>query len=223
MIEFKKELFDTYAQKSYSQEGEDMILWRIFSNRQTGFYVDVGAHHPKRFSNTYLFYKNGWSGINIDATPGSMARFKKLRSRDVNLEVAIAKERREIIFYMFNEPALNTLDEKYALSMENDKYRIIKKIRIETKTLKEILTEYLPKGQVIDFLSIDAEGIDFEVLQSNDWQLFRPGHVLIECLNLEENDISDLKDNEVYKFLVDKNYRFFAKTYNTVIFKENPV
>ena len=42
---------------SYSQEGEDMVLQRIFAQKEYGFYIDVGAHHPKRFSNTYLFYK----------------------------------------------------------------------------------------------------------------------------------------------------------------------
>src|SRR5574341_354761 len=75
---------DTYAMKSYSQEGKDMILRRIFGNVENGFYVDVGAYHPKRFSNTFYFYKKGWSGINIDAMPGSMKFFTKMRSRDIN-------------------------------------------------------------------------------------------------------------------------------------------
>lgn len=75
--------------KSYSQEGEDMILHRIFERQCKGFYVDIGAHHPFRFSNTYLFYKRGWSGINIDAMPGSMNIFNKFRNRDINLEYGI--------------------------------------------------------------------------------------------------------------------------------------
>src|SRR4051794_14772116 len=71
-----------FPKASYSQEGEDMILRRFFEEHGKGFYVDVGAHHPKRFSNTYSFYKQGWSGINIDAMPGSMARFRRVRPRD---------------------------------------------------------------------------------------------------------------------------------------------
>jgi len=63
ILNFKNTYLDGYALKSYSQEGEDMILRRIFERQSTGFYVDVGAHHPKRFSNTYFFYKKGWSGI----------------------------------------------------------------------------------------------------------------------------------------------------------------
>jgi hypothetical protein len=74
---------------SYAQEGEDMVLRRIFEDQPLGFYVDVGAHHPVRFSTTYFFYRRGCRGINIDATPGSMDAFRRLRPRDINLEVAI--------------------------------------------------------------------------------------------------------------------------------------
>jgi len=78
LIIIKNNYFDGYALKSYSQEGEDMILRRLFEKQNTGFYVDVGAHHPKRFSNTFFFYKKGWRGINIDAMPNSMSLFNKL-------------------------------------------------------------------------------------------------------------------------------------------------
>ncbi|HWR59941.1 MAG TPA: FkbM family methyltransferase, partial [Thermodesulfovibrionales bacterium] len=93
---------------SYSQEGEDLILRRIFSNITNGFYVDIGAHHPKRFSNTYLFYRQGWCGINIDAMPGSMKLFNKFRPRDINLEFAVANGNNKMTYYEFNLPALNS-------------------------------------------------------------------------------------------------------------------
>ncbi len=86
LIEFKNNYLSEYAIKSYSQEGEDMILARLFENQQNGFYIDVGAHHPQRFSNTYFFYKKGWRGINVDAMLGSMKLFNKIRSRDINIE-----------------------------------------------------------------------------------------------------------------------------------------
>lgn len=96
---FKKRIsnilhWDKFFEKSYSQEGEDLILKRFFSNKEKGFYIDIGAHHPKRFSNTYLFYSKGWNGINIDAMPGSMRLFNQIRKRDLNLEVPIAKKRK---------------------------------------------------------------------------------------------------------------------------------
>lgn len=88
---FKNLHITKYHTKSYAQEGEDMILHRIFERQSVGFYVDVGAHHPFRFSNTYLFYQKGWRGINIDAMPNSMRLFNRFRPRDINLECGISK------------------------------------------------------------------------------------------------------------------------------------
>ena len=81
--------WDPWVRHSYSQDGEDMVLRKIFKNQKMGFYVDIGAHHPKRFSNTHLLYKKGWKGINIDATPGSMKLFNQLCPRDTNLELGV--------------------------------------------------------------------------------------------------------------------------------------
>lgn len=95
-----------YHRLSYSQEGEDLILAALFDlefSQMGGFYVDVGAHHPKRFSNTFLFYLNGWSGINIDAAPGSMLAFQRERPRDVNIEAAVGEAETALTFYEFNE------------------------------------------------------------------------------------------------------------------------
>ena len=75
--------------KIFSQNGEDLILNRLLENKSNGFFVDVGAHHPVRFSNTYLSYLNGWNGINIDAMPNSMMIFDKIRPRDINIEVGL--------------------------------------------------------------------------------------------------------------------------------------
>lgn len=221
VVFFKRQLdmLDTYSTKSYSQEGEDMILKRLFEQQEKGFYVDVGAHHPRRYSNTYFFYKEkGWSGINIDAMPGSMVMFKKLRPRDINIETAIAKQMKEMTFFMFQEPAFNSFDESLSRRRHNDgSSKLIKEQKIITKTLAEILSENLPAGQKINFLSIDVEGLDLEVLHSNSWELYRPEFILIECLNF---DINNLENNDVHQFLSDKGYIFFAKTVFTVIFKE---
>jgi FkbM family methyltransferase len=208
---------DIYSLKSYSQEGEDMILRRMFDNIERGFYVDVGANHPKRFSNTYFFYKKGWSGINIDSTPGSMKLFQKFRPRDINIEAAIAKEQKQITFFMFDDPALNTFDESSIKIINSGTYQIINKIKLTTQKLSNLLSINLPKSQKIDFLSIDVEGLDLEVLESNDWSLFRPKCVLIEQRNL---DITNLQDSHVYQFLDRCKYKFIAKTFNTLIFQD---
>ena len=93
--------WDTWINLSYSQECEDLVLKRIFENK-IGFYVVVGAHHPKLFSNTYLFYKKGWKGINIDALPESMKLFNKMRPRDINIEIGVIEVEDELNYYVFN-------------------------------------------------------------------------------------------------------------------------
>lgn len=220
-VQMKEELFDSFALTSYSQEGEDMILRRIFENQQQGFYIDVGAHHPKRFSNTYVLYKHGWTGINIDAMPDSMKLFNKFRKRDINLEKALSDKKEKLTYYIFNEPALNgfskTVCEKH-INQGNGKYRIISKITMETTTLKEILDFYLPVGQMIHFLSIDVEGLEMKVLQSNDWDKYRPEVILVEAL---DTDLEHIFNSDLYIFLHSMGYILFAKTFQTYIFKLN--
>jgi len=208
--------------ESYSQEGEDMVLRKIFEHRNEGFFVDVGAHHPKRFSNTYYFYKRGWRGINIDAAPGSMIPFNNERSEDINVEAAVLNETKSLTFYIFNEPALNTFDPELAKERSKQPpYQIIKEVKIETKTLKELLDLHLPENKKITFLTIDVEGLDLQVLQSNDWNKYIPEFVAAECFDL--TDIEKISSNEVYKFLKSKGYSFYAKTMNTSFFKHSSV
>ena len=97
---------------SYSQEGEDRILCRFFEDKKDpGFYVDVGAHHPYRFSNTQLFYDMGWRGINIDPNPEAIRLFSQCRQGDINLNVGIGKQRNLRQYFAFEESAYNTFDQ----------------------------------------------------------------------------------------------------------------
>lgn len=220
LITIKNSYFDGYALKSYSQEGEDMVLRRLFEKQKTGFYVDVGAHHPKRFSNTFFFYKKGWSGINIDAMPNSMKLFDKIRPRDINLEVPISDKKQKLKYYMFNEPALNGFSKELAEKRDGKDYKIISEKDMETSTLEEILEKHLPYGQEIDFLSVDVEGLDLQVLKSNNWKRFRPRIVLVEVLGSSIKEMANLKE---YKYLSGFEYEIFAKTVNTVIFQKNDI
>lgn len=134
-----------YLAPAYSSEGEDLILKRIFDNKTNGIYVDVGAHHPFRVSNTYLFYKMKWTGINIDPMPGSKALFDKYRPQDVNLEMGVSATRQQLTYHIFNEPALNTFSpDKVEEYTQDPKYQVIKEKKIETWPLAEILDHYLP-------------------------------------------------------------------------------
>jgi FkbM family methyltransferase len=208
--------FDGYALKSYSQEGEDIILRRLFGNQTKGFYIDVGAHHPKCLSNTYFFYKQGWRGINIDAMPGSMKLFKELRPRDINIEQAVSDKKEILTYYIFNEPAFNGFSKELSNRRNGlGNYRIVSELKLETVPLREILDNYLPTGQSIDFLSVDVEGLDLEVLRSNDWQRYRPNLVIVEAIGTKFDEVLQ---SELYDFLSSKGYQLFAKLMNTLIF-----
>ena len=210
--------FDGFAIKSYAQEGEDIVLKRIFSGQSTGFYVDVGAHHPMRFSNTYSFYKLGWSGINIEPNPNSFNLFTKYRSRDINLNYGIAKNKGNLEYYMFDEPALNTFDSEVLNNRKtNTYYKHTKTIHIDVMPLADMLKLHIPNDIKVDFLSIDVEGLDLEVLISNDWQKYRPNWVLVEQLNLK--DIEHL-DFETHHYMKSVGYVLFAKTFNTLFYKD---
>lgn len=209
---------DPYVIKSYSQEGEDVILQRIFADQKSGFYVDVGAHHPRRFSNTYVFYRRGWSGINIEPNPDVCRAFNKERTRDRNLQMGIAGYSSKLIYYYFDEPALNTFDKNIVDSrLATTPYRVIKTDEIPVERLDVVFKKELPSNQIIDFLSVDVEGMDLAVLQSNDWKLYRPRCVLAESLN---TSLEDAMGGSIFLYMRSQGYELFAKTYNTLIFKD---
>lgn len=207
-----------FAITSYSQEGEDIVLRRFLDEATPGFYVDVGCHHPYRFSNTYYYYRRGWCGINIDADPSLIDEFNKRRPRDINLAVGVGTKD-HLTFYVFNERAINTFDAK--LAKERSKingYKIIEEKTIEVIPLREILERHLPKDQSIDFMSVDVEGKDLEVIKSNDWKKFRPKFILVECLDIPS--LKKIGSSQMAKFLADKGYAPIAKTLFTVIFED---
>ena len=217
LLNLKNNYLDGHANKSYSQEGEDLILRRLFEHKADGFYVDVGAHHPMRFSNTYLLYRKGWHGINIDAMPGSMKAFERVRKRDINLEIPVSDKRETLTYYMFNEPALNGFSSELARERDGrGDYRLIAQQDIATATLEEILDKHLPDNQEIDFLSVDVEGLDLQVLKSNNWEKYRPAYVLAEILN---STLETLAASEIHALLSRAGYTPYAKTVHTVVFK----
>lgn len=208
--------WDQWHKQSWSQEGEDMVLSRIFQGKNTGFYVDVGAHHPKRFSNTHFFYRRNWSGINIDAMPNSMQLFKKWRPRDINLEVGVAHLSGTLDYFVFNEPALNGFSSELSSERDGaeDKYFIKEIVKIDVLPLAEIFAKHLGEKK-IDFMSVDVEGLDFDVIKSNDWVKYRPKIVLAEIL---KSTLQDLENDLLAKFMKKVGYEIFAKTVNTVFF-----
>jgi len=203
---------------SFSQDGEDIVIAELFGDKSEGLYVDVGAHHPQRFSNTYFFYLKGWSGINIDAMPGSMKIFDALRPRDINLEIPISDKSEILTYYEFDEPVLNSFNAP--LSQERvatTNYKIIAETQLKTQTLAEVLDKHLPPEKTIDFLSIDVEGLDYQVMSSNNWDRYKPKVVLVE--DLELSSLKNTNTSKVCLFLEEKGYVLLAKTMRTLIFR----
>jgi FkbM family methyltransferase len=218
LLHARSRLIDAYAVKSFSQEGEDLILRRIFGDQATGFYVDVGAHHPRRFSNTCNFYRCGWTGINIDPNPDAMRAFLADRVRDINVQCGVGDRPGVLRYYRFDEAALNTFDADVVKSrLANTPYKLLDNIEVRVEPLATILDRYLPAGRTIDFLTVDAEGMDLQVLKSNDWNRFKPRCVLVESLGVS---IEDVLRGEIFLFMRDRGYELFAKTFNTLVFRE---
>jgi len=217
LLNFYNKFINRYYQKSYAQEGEDLILYKmVYGKIEKGFYVDVGAHHPKRFSNTYFFYRKGWQGINIEPMPGSKHMFDKVRPRDINLEIPINSKEEELTYYIFNDPALNGFSKDLSLLRNQSlNYKIIKTIDMKTKTLSSVLNEHLSVGQRINLLSIDVEGLDLEVLKSNDWRSYKPDFIMVED---KEFNIVQAEKSTIFSFIQQLNYQLVAKTLSTLIF-----
>lgn len=182
------------SQPHWGQFGEDVVLKGLFGKRKKGFYVDVGAHDPTRLSNTLQFYQSGWSGLNIEPLPNYFERLQKFRDRDTNLKCAVSSEEGEVSFVV--DQAYSGIDsDQFPSEYRRNKRR---KIQVKTRPLLSIFEEHLPTDQQIDFMSVDCEGHDLEVLKTNDWDRFRPLVLIIECHD----------DGEIKGFVLSQGYRY---------------
>ena len=141
---------------SYSQNNEDILLWRALKNVEKGFYIDVGANHPVDDSVTKLFYENGWSGINIEPVPEKLEELKKDRPRDINLGCLVGTRTGIVNFYEIPEDTrLSTTDEDTAKSHAAEFGYTVKVHKRTFERLADICREN--KAQKIHFLKIDVE------------------------------------------------------------------
>ncbi|MDO8610866.1 MAG: FkbM family methyltransferase, partial [bacterium] len=203
-------------QVCFAQDGEDLVLDRLLDGKLDGFYIDIGAHHPSRFSNTFLFYQRGWSGLNIDAQPKSMELFNLCRPRDINIECGVGLQEKNESFFQFNEPALNTFNSEEARIKDHHPYYIESITTVKIRRLDDILLENLKNGQKIDFMSVDVEGFDLEVLMSNNWQRVRPKFVLAETLR---TPLVFIQNCPIVKYMDSVWYDVICKVYNTAFFE----
>lgn len=215
-----------YLHHSYSQVGEDIIVEFIFKHilKQNEFtYMDVGAHHPFYLSNTALFYEKGFKGISIEPDPNLCSLIKKYRTNEVCLNIGImfnevVNIKQEIDFYVMSATTLNTFSKEEAERLDNEgTYKITDIKKIEVQHLHSIFKKYfLP-----DFLSIDVEGLDIEIIKSIDFVKYRPKVICVETIQFSPKGNENIKNYDIINYLKEMNYYLYADTNINSIFIDN--
>lgn len=204
--------FNPYSQLSYSQCGEDLIVQYIFDRRNIAkpSYLDIGANHPYFLSNTALFYRKGCKGITIEANPQLARLFESHRKKGVSLNVGISDNEDELDFFIMKDDTLSTFSKKEADEMiaAGKELNIVKKIKLITIT--KVLNDYCA-GKFPDFLSLDVEGMDLQILRSIDFGKSFPKVICVEAANYSPIGAGSRRE-ELIEFLVSKDYYEYANT-----------
>ena len=196
-------------------EGEDLVIIENFKNIKNGIYVDAGCYHPLHLNNTFLLYKKGWRGINIDLSEYSIDLFNYLRPDDININNAVTNFDGEIKFYYQKKLSqLTSVKKDTAIRRMQGK---IKEKKIKALKLDTILENSKYKNKQIDLLNIDVEGGDFDALRSIDLNIYKPK---IICIEIDEEDILS---SETYNYLLNLNYKklWSSKSNISHIFSRN--
>lgn len=166
---------------SYAQCGEDIYLDRCFKGKGSGFYIDIGASHPVTSNPTYHFYQMGWSGINVEPTPFRLSELKRARPRDMNIGCAISKKTGVSNFNITTSADHISSLGKISDDLISSHNCSVKEIQVEVMSLSELCEQYV-EGD-IDFLKIDVEGSEHDVLIGANWIKWRPKVVLVESVD----------------------------------------
>ena len=209
--------------KYYSFSGVDIVLKKIFYQQEKGFYIDVGCQNPIKNNNTYLLYKKGWEGINIDLDKDNIDLFNSARPKDSNFNKAISSEIKNVELYFYHKKSpINTIDKKTS-DFQKAKVTSIKKIN--TDTLDNIILNSKYKNHTFDLLSIDVEGHELDVLKGFDLYKYSPKVIVVEYLDLNVSkleiknlSIENVLNSEIYKYLISKNYILVNSIYCDLVF-----
>ena len=221
---FKKIYYQKYTKQSYSISNVDLIIDRLFSNIDRGYYIDVGCNHPIKYNNTYLLHKRGWSGINIDLDKTSIDQFNKLRKNDHNVQALVGSfddEEKEIYFY-HERSAINTLSKKLAEKRSTKPREIIKR---NTISLNKIIENSRYKNKKINVMSIDIENNEYEVLKNFSFNKYKVDVIVTELHDLTQKNleiynqsIDFVINTNLYKLLIHNNYKLINWVNSDLIF-----
>ena len=205
---------------SYAQNREDIILAAFFEDVEKGFYVDVGANDPEIDSVTKYFYERGWNGINCEPQLGHFKLLQKERKRDINLNVGVGSKKGKLSLRQYKGDGLSTLSSDFKAEYANspdDNTKTYVDTMVEVRTLASIFDEY--KITVINFMKVDVEGYEYEVLYANNWNRYRPQVICIEAdhVRIDWHDL--LKDNDYKLVFFDGLNEYFVDDKNPEIEK----
>ncbi len=203
---------------SYSQSGEDIIIEYIFRLRNIDkpTCLDIGAYHPIALNNTYKFFLKGSRVVNIDANPSAIEKFIITRPADISLNIGIGATKGEFDFYIMEDELLNTFSVKEKVALENMGSRLKEIKKIKMVPISEVLIKYFD-DKPPDLISIDAEGVDFDIIKSLDFSQFAPKVLCIETINYTP-DGTGSKRFALCKFIEEAGYFEYANTNINSIF-----
>jgi len=187
-----------------SQFGEEKLILSFFDKKYKGKFVDIGCFHPTRHNNTYEMHKRGWHGINIDLNPLTIDLFNFSRKNDININAAISDNEETKVLYFIDElNTQNTLESNHLSFLKNHhnlKEEEIFHQEIKTKKLSKILDTYNFKD--IDFMNIDVEGHELNILNSIDFSKYKIKFICIEMIDHNEHA---KKINKKLNAILEKN------------------
>ncbi len=203
---------------SYGQAGEDAVIDYLFSEigLSKPSYLELGVHTPDKGNNTYRFYLRGSRGVLVEADKTLISAIKAKRPDDniLNIGVGVSDEA-DADFFIFDVQGLNTFSKEEAYKRNEGTYKIKEIVKVPLININRIIEENFKT--VPDFLSIDIEGLDLQVLKTLDFQRFPVPVICAETCQYSENHVKP-KDKSIENFLLSKGYFVYADTYLNTFF-----
>ena len=215
---FENGELDEFAISSWAQAGEDLALERVFYGKNNGFYIDIGAHHPERFSITKCLNLRGWSGINVDGNLELIQEFEERRPADMNIS-AVVGSKSSYQMYEFEERALSTIDKERMESLVSIGRKLKKVETLKGMTLKDVF-DRVPENTKVNLLNLDIEGSELDALRSGEFEKMDykrlPDWILIET----KPPLKSALEEPSVKYLIELGYSpYLVLAMNTLLEK----
>jgi len=222
----EKIYYERYAKKSYSLSYVDLIIDYLFKNINKGVYIDIGCNHPIKFNNTYLLYKRGWSGINVDSDIDSIKLFNRFRSKDFNVRNIVSNDESiKKLYYYHKRSALNTLSKELVDSRTSKPSKIIEE---KSVTLNKIIEDSPYHNSKINLLSVDIENHEFVALKNFNFLKYKVDVLIVEStdvslkkLEMYNQSLDFITKSKVYNLIVNNGYKLINWIHSDLVFVRN--